>query len=65
MTKVRHLSAQLWTDADDEILRSMVRDRLHTREIALRMKRTPNEIRKQAGRLNIILRRARPQKQMG
>jgi hypothetical protein len=32
---------------------------------ALRMDRTPGEIRKQASRLNILLRRARLLKQMG
>jgi hypothetical protein len=65
MIDLRRLPGRLWTPADDEILRSMVLDRMHTREIALHMKRTPTEIRKQASRLNILLRRARPQRQMG
>jgi hypothetical protein len=64
MTGVKRGPAISWTSADDEILRSMVRDRVHTRAIALQMKRTPTEIRKQASKLNILLRRARPQRQM-
>jgi hypothetical protein len=64
MTDVKRGPAISWTSADDEILRSMVRDRVHTRAIALQMKRTPTEIRKQASKLNILLRRARPQRQM-
>jgi hypothetical protein len=65
MTDLRRLPGRLWTPADDEMLRSMVQDRMPTRSIALRMDRTPTEIRKQASRLNILLRRARPQRQMG
>jgi hypothetical protein len=64
MTDVKRGPAISWTSADDEILRSMVRDRVHIRAIALQMKRTPTEIRKQASKLNILLRRARPQRQM-
>jgi hypothetical protein len=59
---IRRLPGSLWTPADDEILRSMVLDRMHTREIALHMKRTSSEI---PSRLNILLRPERPQKQMG
>jgi hypothetical protein len=65
MTDLRRLPGRLWTPADDEMLRSMVQDRIHTREIALHMKRTPTEIRKQASRLNILFRPAKPQRQMG
>jgi hypothetical protein len=65
MTDLRRLPGRLWTPADDEMLRSMVQDRMSTRSIALRMDRTPTEIRKQASRLNILLRPERPQKQMG
>jgi hypothetical protein len=65
MTDVRRLPGRLWTPADDEMLRSMVQDRMPTRSIARQMKRTPSEIRRQASRLNILLRPERPQKQMG
>jgi hypothetical protein len=65
MTDVRRLPGRLWTPADDGMLRSMVQDRMSTRSIALRMDRMPTEIRKQASRLNILLRPERPQKQMG
>jgi hypothetical protein len=65
MTDLRRLPGRLWTPEDDEILRSMVLDRMHTREIAHHMKRTSSEIRRQASRLNILLRPERPQKQMG
>jgi hypothetical protein len=65
MTDVGRLPGRLWTPADDEILRSMVLNRMHTRSIALQMQRTPSEIRRQASRLNILLRPERPQKQMG
>jgi hypothetical protein len=65
MIDLRRLPGRMWTPEDDEILRSMVLDRMHTREIALHMKRTPSEIRRQASRLNILLRPERPKKQMG
>jgi hypothetical protein len=65
MTDLRRLPGRSWTPADDEILRSIVLDRMHTRSIALQMKRTPSEIQKHASRLNILLRPERPQKQMG
>jgi hypothetical protein len=65
MTDAKRLPGRLWTAADDEILRSMVQDRMHTRSIGLRLERTPTEIRKRASRLNIFLRQSKPQKQMG
>jgi hypothetical protein len=64
MTAPRRLPAKPWTPADDELLRSLVKSGVHTRSIALHMKQTPTEIRRQASRLNILLRQAQPQKQM-
>jgi hypothetical protein len=57
--------ARLWTPVDNEMLRALVLDRMHTQSIAIRMERTPTEIRKQASRLNILLRPGDPQRQMG
>jgi len=61
----QELSTRPWSEADDERLRSLARKRMDARSIALEMKRTPHEIRRQASRLNILLRPARPQQQMG
>jgi hypothetical protein len=64
MTAPRPLPAKTWTPADDEILRSLAKNGMHTRWIALQMKRTPTEIRRRASGLDILLRQARPQRQM-
>jgi len=64
MTVTQRLPAKPWTPADDELLRSLVKNGIHTRSIALHMKRTPTELRWRASRLNILLRQARPQRQM-
>jgi hypothetical protein len=64
MTLPNRLPAGPWTVTDDELLRSLVKSGVHTRSIALHMKRTPTEIRRHASRLNILLRQARPQRQM-
>jgi hypothetical protein len=54
-----------WTAADDEVLRSWALKRLDARLIGIQMNRTPDAVRSRASRLNILLRPARPQQQMG
>jgi len=65
MTTSNRVATGAWTLADDERLRSLSQNRMHTLSIALQMKPTPSEIRRQASRLNILLRPERPQKQIG
>jgi hypothetical protein len=64
MTTADRFAAKAWTSADDDLLRSLAEDRMPARWIALRMERTPSDIRRRASRLNILLRPGNPQKQM-
>jgi hypothetical protein len=54
-----------WTAADDEVLRSWSLKRLDARMIAIQMNRTSDAVRSRASRLNIRVRQASPQRQMG
>jgi hypothetical protein len=64
MTNPGPLAANPWTPEDDYLLRLLVKNGMHIRAIALHVKRTPTDIRWRTSRLNILLRQAKPQKQM-
>jgi len=64
MTEPDRLATRPWTAADDELLQSLALKRMDAKVIGMQMSRTPASVRRRASRLNIILRKSRPQKQM-
>jgi hypothetical protein len=64
MTSPGPFAARPWTTADDERLKSLALKGASARLIAAHMSRTTVAVRSRASRLDILLRQARPQKQM-
>jgi hypothetical protein len=64
MTEQELLATRPWSEADDERLRSLALKRMDTEVIGMEMNRAPASVRRRASWLNIILRKARSQKQM-
>jgi hypothetical protein len=65
MTEQELLATGPRSESDDERLRSLALKRMDAKAVGMEMNRTPASVRKRASWLNIILRKARPQKQMG
>jgi len=65
MTGRGPLAARPWTAADDGRLKSLALKGASARLIAAHMSGTTEAVRSRASRLNILLRQARPQKQIG
>jgi hypothetical protein len=65
MTEPELFATRPWSEADDERLRSLALKRMDAKVIGMEMNRAPASVRRRASWLNIILRKATPQKQMG